>query len=480
MKLFGWRWLAVSSMMAGAMMAGALAAKAETRPQYGGVLHVAMRAAPATLNPADLNMASHDLASYEQQDSIAQRSLMLLMFDTLVTTDESGRIQPGLATSWQVLASNQARNESWEFRIRRGIRFHDGTPLSAEMVAASLHAANPAWNVRADADSVVIERDGRDPAWLAELALPRNAIAKASPEGAPRGTGPFHVVDWQPAKKLTLAAEENCWRGRPFLDGIEIEMGESFRDQMTALEQGKADLVEVAPEQARQLSLNRTSLAGRQVRYSAPAELLALVFMRDVASADEKLLREALAWSVERGSIRSVLLQGAGQPAASILPTWMSGYGFVFSTDADLPRARQARQQVRTISTWSLGYDGDDPLDRLLAERIALNAKDAGLSLQPMQGANPDVRLMRIPLASADPWIGLNEVAKLAGTPAGKESGSAEELYAAETALLATRRVIPLFHLPVSYAAAGSLKRWTLRPDGSWNLGDAWLEAGKR
>ena len=84
---------------------------------------------------------------------------------------------------------------------------------------------------------------------LRELALPRNAIAKRKPDSKPSGTGPFHVVDWQPGKKLTLAAEEGYWRGRPFLDGIEIEMGQSFRDQMTALELGRADLVEVAPEQ---------------------------------------------------------------------------------------------------------------------------------------------------------------------------------------------------------------------------------------
>ena len=187
---------------------------------------------------------------------------------------------------------------------------------------------------------------------------------------------------------------------------------------------------------------------------------------------------EALAWSVERGSIRSVLLQGAGQPAASILPNWMSGYGFVFSSDADLPRARQARQQVRAIPTWSLGYDGDDPLDRLLAERIALNAKDAGLSLQPTPGANADLRLVRIPLASAEPWIALANVAKVTGTDTGKEGGTVEELYTAERSLLATQRVIPLFHLPVWYATAGTLKRWTVRPDGSWNLGDAWLDEG--
>ncbi len=465
MRLFDWRWLVVSSLMG-----AALAANAETRPQYGGVLRVAMRAAPTSLDPGDGT----------QPDSLARRSLAMLMFDTLVTIDPNGRIEPALAASWQGAPGDQ----HWQLQIRRGVKFHDGMPLTADIAAASLRAANPSWKVSAYADSVVIERDSSDPELLAELALPRNAIVKRNPDNTPSGTGPFHIVDWQPGKKLALAAEENCWRGRPFLDAIEIEMGTSFRDQMTALELGKADLVEVAPEQTLQFSQDqfsrdRVSRQGRRLASSTPIELLALLFTRDVASPEEKLLREALASSVERGSIRSVLLQGAGQPTAGILPNWMSGYGFVFPTDADLPRARHAREQVRNIPTWTVGYDGSDSMARLLTERIALNAKDAGLLLQPTPAATADLRLVRIPLASPDPWIALANVATLTGTPAGKEGGSVEDLYAREVTMLATQRMIALFHLPVSYAASATLKDWTLRPDGSWTLADAWLANGK-
>ena len=172
-----------------------------------------------------------------------------------------------------------------------------------------------------------------------------------------------------------------------------------------------------------------------------------------------------------------MLLQSAGQPTASILPNWMSGYGFVFPIDADLTRARQTREQVHRIPTWALGYDGTDPLARLLAERIALNAKDAGLTLQPTVATNADLRLMRIPLASSDPRIALADFGALAGVLPAKTQGSVEDLYAAETSLLATQRVIPLFHLPVSYSSALSLKGWSLRPDGSWSVADAWLSS---
>ncbi len=450
MKPIGWRWFAVSSLIL-----AAVTAMAETRPQYGGVLHVAMRAAPTSLDPAD-NM---------QPDSFGRRSLTRLMFDTLDTTDGNGRIQPALATEWQSTSGGQR----WQFRIRRGVRFHDGTPLTAEIAAASLRDANPAWNVVADGESVSIGLEKSDYDLTGKLALPRNAIMLRSSTNLPSGTGPFHVVDWQPGKKLSLAAEEDCWRGRPFLDAIEIEMGKSVRDQLTALELGKADLVEVAPEQVHRFSQER-----RRMVSSNSIELLALVFPRDASSPEEKLLRQALALSVERASMRSVLLQGAGQSAGGILPNWMSGYGFVFSTDPDLPQARQASQQAGRAPTWTLGYDGNDPLARLLAERIALNAKDAGILLQPGATTSGDWRLVRIPLAAPDPWIALAGVATLAGLPAVEHRGSEEDLYGAEMALLATQRVIPLSHLPASYAGAPGLENWALQLDGSWTVADAW------
>jgi hypothetical protein len=158
----------------------------------------------------------------------------------------------------------------------------------------------------------------------------------------------------------------------------------------------------------------------------------------------------------------------------------MSGYGFVFPTDADLPRARHAREQVRTIPTWTVGYDGSDPIARLLTERIALNAKDAGLSLKPMSANTVDLRLVRIPLSSVDPWIALSDVAAQAGLPALKfNGGSVDDLYAAEQGTLATQRIIPLFHMPVSSAASATLKTWSMRSDGRWSLADAWLGSGK-
>ena len=453
MKRIGWRWLAANSLMLMTL------AQAEIRPQYGGTLHVAMRAAPTTLDPAD-----------HSQESFGGRSVTSLLFDTLVVMDDSGHAKPALAEAWQASRGNQR----WEFRLRQGVKFADGTPLTGDIAAASLRAANPGWNVSSSGSNVVIEREVADPEILAELALPRNAIAKRD-TGNVVGTGPFHVVNWQAGKRLTVAANDEYWRGRPFVDEIEIEMGRSFRDQITAFELHKADLIEVAPEQT-----HRFLQEGRGLTNSARIELLALGFSRDATSAQEKALRQALGLSVERGSIRSVLLQGAGEPTGSLLPSWISGYGFVFPTQTDLQKAKQLRSEVRSVPNWTIGYDGNDPLSRLVAERVALNAKDAGLSLQPSSGNTTDLRVMRIAIASGDPWVAMNDLLGQIGMPFMKsKGGTLEELYSTEQAAVGSGRVIPLFHLPQSYLAAPSLKDWTVQDDGSWNVTSAWLESSK-
>jgi len=272
-----------------------------------------------------------------------------------------------------------------------------------------------------------------------------------------------------------VAANEDYWRGRPFLDEIEIEMGRSFRDQMTAFELRKADLIEVAPEQT-----HRFVQEGRGLTTSPRIELLALVFSRDASSAQEKALRQALALSVERESIRSVLLQGAGEATGSLLPTWISGYGFVFPTQTDLQKAKQLRAEVGSVPNWTIGYDGNDPLSRLVAERVALNARDAGLTLKPSSGNATDLRVMRIAIASGDPWVAINDVLGELGLPATKRKTAAlEDLYAAEQSVLASERVIPLFHLPQSYLSVPNLKEWKVQVDGGWDLTGAWLESSK-
>lgn len=438
----------------------ATAAPASTRPRYGGTLRLAIREAPASLDPVDSG----------ESGTISLPSISRLIFDTLVTLDARGQVQPALSPSWQVDPGNQR----WQFSIRPGVTFHDGTALTSDTVAASLRAANPNWKVFATGEAVVIQCDTPASNLPAILALPRYGIAKRS-GGKLTGTGPFAIDGWEPAKKLTLSAREDYWGGRGFFDSVEVEMGKSFRDEMIALDLGKADIVEVAPDKAR-----RAVVEGRRIENSLPAEGMVLVFSRDSQSAEEAYLRRALALSIDRAAMNDVLLQGGGEPAGTLLPNWMTGYSFLFPVAADLQRARQVRSEVQTAPSWTLGYDAEDSLARVIAERIALNAHDAGLMLQPTSSKAADLQLVRVALPSLDARVALTETASsLRLAPPKFDGDSAPSLYSAESELLQPRRVIPLLHLRNAVALSTNVRGWQEDPDGGWHLQNVWLESGK-
>ena len=445
------------------------AATAATRPHYGGTLRVMLQSAPDALElPANATPADYWDAA---------RTLSLIG-DTLVKLDAQGRPQPALAVAWQ--SDPSARH--WQFTLRRGVKFHDGSAASPAAIAQILGAIHSGWNVRASADSVSIESETAMPSLLAELALPRNLLLKSGVKDSrlPIGTGPFLVAEWQPGKLLKLAANEESWAGRPFVDAVEIEFGKSLRDQAIALELDKTDVIEAAPQAASGSQRRSTSL-------SLPVELLALVFSANSKAQDARL-REALALAIDRKPIQSVLLKGAGEAAASILPNWMTGYSAVFSAQANSQRARavlaDSRQRALNLS-YGLSYDPRDPQAQLIAERIALNAREVGITVQVSLSGAEDIRLMRVVLPSPDPATSLSEAARQLGLPrpafaVTPRGNSLDDLYQAERSLLDGYAVIPLFHLPVASAASARVRDWEPDRLGQWSgaglsLADVWL-----
>ena len=445
-------------------------ATGETRPHYGGTLRVMMQSAPNALDlPVNATPADYwDTA----------RTLSLIA-DTLVKLDAQCRPQPALAVAWQ--GDPSARH--WQLTLRRGVKFHDGSLASPAAIAQILGAVHPNWNVRASSDSVSIDSETPMPSLLAELALPRNLVLKRNGNGSnnrfPIGTGPFLVAEWQPGKRLKLAANEESWAGRPFVDAVEIEFGKSLRDQALALELDKADVIEVAPQ-----ATNGSQRRGTSTSLSLPVELLALVVSANSKAQDPRL-REALALAIERKPIQSVLLKGAGEPAAGILPNWMTGYSAVFLSQANSQRARTllagSRQPVLNLS-----YDPRDPQAQLIAERIALNAREAGITVQVSLSGVEDIRLVRTVLPSPDPATSLVEAARQLGLPqpifpAAPRGNSLDDLYQAERSLLDGYAVIPLFHLPVASAASARVRGWESDRLGGWSgagysTANVWLE----
>jgi hypothetical protein len=244
---------------------------------------------------------------------------------------------------------------------------------------------------------------------------------------------------------------------------------------MISLDLGKAQVIEVAPEQA-----HRAAAEGRHIDGSAPVELIALVFAREPQLPDDGRQRRALALSIDRESLNTVVMQGGSEPAGSLLPNWLTGYAFVFPSSIDLELARQIRSEIPHTTSWSLTYDPADPAARVIAERVVLNARDAGLGMQITNASNADLRIVRVPLGSLDGQIALGEVAaRLGFSRPNLVSGSIDDLYNVESKLLQSQRVIPLLHLRTAYAVSNDVKNWRTARDGSWRVTNTWLTAEK-
>jgi hypothetical protein len=122
-----------------------------------------------------------------------------------------------------------------------------------------------------------------------------------------------------------------------------------------------------------------------------------------------------------------------------------------------------------------------DPAMRPIAERIALNARDAGLAVSAApQPASADVALVELRIATEDPSKALAQVATALALPAPPHGDSPEQNYAAERALLEGFRVIPLVHLPDVYGVGPRVKGGRgITPLGERRFENLWLEGAR-
>jgi peptide/nickel transport system substrate-binding protein len=298
----------------------------------------------------------------------------------------------------------------------------------------------------------------------------REAIEAADPpqvgSGMAQLNGPFSITRWEPGHRAIYTADENAPGGRPFLDAVDVQMSDPLRGR--AIELGRADIIEVPPNELRRV------LAGQRIWSSSPVQLIALVFSPRV---DDSRVREALALAVDRAAIHNVLLQRQGEISGGLLPQWVSGYAFLFPVAADLGRARSLIAGLPVgVRTLTLATD-----DRPMADRIALNARDAGLIVSvALPTAVADVRLAHARIASTIAAEALPAIAAALGLGDLPRAETPEALYAAERALLDGRRVIPLFHLPDVYVVSPRVKGGPgITPLGEWRFENLWLEGGR-
>jgi ABC-type transport system substrate-binding protein len=466
----------------------AAAAYGGSRPRYGGTVRILLHDRVLSIDPLS-----------DEDHPSARDRMAALTFENLTQIAAQGRLRPGLALSWHADQSKRA----WQFRLRLA-NFHDGTVLTAADVAASLAKSNPAWKYSAvDRQTVSIETPYAVQQMPELLALPRYAIVKRQADGnnAPIliGTGSYKLNQWQAGEHAQFTANEDYWGGRPFPDSIEFQMGLSLREQLMDRQLGPFTATELSVDQIRNVEQNNQT-----VMLSRPADLLALVFPQPDSGGRpgkkpvDARVRQALGLTMNRAAISNVIFQRRAIPASGLLPQWLTGYEFMFSGVADMNRAKELRADAAAyvvISPISLAYDFADPLARLAAERIAVDAREAGITVQPYAEShinskaarasmNADAVLLRVPLHSLDPSVALaarldDLGLPLESVPAILGATRPEDLLETERKLLESNRVLPVAHVPQVLWLNSTAHNWQQELNGAWDLDQLWMEGAR-
>jgi len=455
---------------------------AGARPRYGGTVRVVLQHKVNSLVPTD-----------ESDFPIEQAKISSLVFETLTQIDAQGHLKPCLASSWQTESGGRV----WQFQLRAA-NFHSGAPLTSAAVAASLKAASPEWKVGASGrQSVVIETPVPAPHLPEQLALLRFAIVKKMADSTLEGTGPFKLSEWQPGEHALLTANEDYWGGRAYPDAIDVRMGVSLREHLLERRLGPDHAAELSIDQVRSLEQSSQNLL-----LSRPADLLAVVFLQRNPQATspgrrpvDPRLREAISMAMSRSAISNVLLQRKSAPARGLLPQWLTGYEFLLPMESNVENARKLRAEVNSTAPVTLTYDFSDAVAKLVAERIAVDAREAGIFVQPFadphtntasgrRTLNADAVLLRLPLQSLDAIAALTGLeVELELSPeinaAILSANRPEDLLEAERKALEDHRIVPVVHVSQSLWLNNNVHNWQLLPNGDWKLDQLWIEGTK-
>jgi peptide/nickel transport system substrate-binding protein len=363
----------------------------EVQVRAGGTLKLGMSPGPATeIDPI----------------KVADEGGLGIMSQTaefLSWSDSKLQLQPRLAESWKPNADGSV----WTFKIRQGVKFHDGTPMTAEDVAASINALSDPKSgsnalstfagvlskgsaTAADASTVQFELDapnGNFPYLLSSdnynaIIVPKDFTGKW--EKTFPGTGPWKLDRYTPNSGVSYVKNADYWdKSRvPKLDSQQVKFYSKEQAQILALQSGDVDvLVHFSPTGGKAL-LNDPNITVIELRSSVHRE----VHMRnDKKPFDDKRVRQAMALAVDRSALVDGLFAGKADlgndsPFAPVFP----------STDKSVPQRKQDLEKAKalmqeagvsnvsvTLNTWD-GFELPD-----LAQLLQNDAAKVGINLKP-------------------------------------------------------------------------------------------------
>jgi peptide/nickel transport system substrate-binding protein len=430
-------WLAVVALLVGAGAPPPVAA------QPAGTLVVGLVAEPVNLDPAQVT----DLNS----NRVGRR-----IVETLVTfPEESTQIVPGLAESWTISKDGL----HYTFKLRKGISFHDGTPLNAEAVKFSIERQiNPEHpfnklgkypfanfffgNVKAVevVDPQTVEFILKEPRASFLAVLTAGAASVVSPTAVrklgadypltPVGTGPFKYVSWDRGQRVVLEKNPNYWKQPVKLERVIFRPIVEDQARLTELLTGAVDLiVGTPPDFVAQLENNPKVTLIKQVG----AHVWYLGINNQKKPFDDKRVRQALNYAVNKDAIVRDVLKGTGSLSRGpVLPnTWgadaalkaypfdpdrakkllaEAGYPTGFSTTLWVPESGSGMQSPVAMSTViqsnlkAVGVNVALQTMEWGAYLAKLRTKEQDLFALSWMAGNEDPDMVMYPLLHSSQW----------------------------------------------------------------------------
>ena len=301
---------------------GPAAAPAEgttTQPQRGGTLTIAINSDVDGLDP-------HRTVALPTFDVIKS------LYDTLVDVDHTGTLVPALATTWETSEDGLR----WTFKLRQGVKFHNGRPMTAGDVAFSFQRLQGEESPRAkdyadidhietpDDHTVIFVLKKKSPPFLSNLAVGWAAIVPAETADTlrdqPVGTGPFEFVEWVPDSHITLKRFDGYWmEDQPYVDKVVFRIITDPAVQLTSLKAGEVDMAPVLPQNAAELEADpNIQVLSAPVNPGATVTLLAINNKREPFT--DIRVRQALNYAIDKPALIEATQFGFATPIGSHMP----------------------------------------------------------------------------------------------------------------------------------------------------------------
>lgn len=335
--------LAIAACAPAATPTPAPSASAAKTPRKGGTLTYAAAADAITFDPTNIG------------DAVGANTAQM-MFEGLVKQDEKLDYVPNLATSWE------ANGLTWTFKLRPGVKFHDGTAFDASSVKFVFdRIQGPEQTLRKGTWAQVLDKvdvvdpltirfttKNVDPFFHTRLGgngtgaiFSSEAFKKNGVQGMARnpvGTGPFKFTEWVKDDHVTVERFDGYWGGVPYLDKVTVRPLPEAETRVIGLESGDIQLaIRLNPEHIERVEKNTKLKLLRndtQRHYYMGMALLKKPF-------SDLRVRQALNHAIDKESLLKNTLSGLGKLQGGLLPVGSPGYQDLPGFKYDPAKAKQ-------------------------------------------------------------------------------------------------------------------------------------------